>query len=154
MLISNKLFICTFESIKFLLMVLILFENIHRHVHVENQATPLHFFHLEQLSAGSGVQEYRGMYSLFNAEGSLMRVCMCLCVCSKFSLKQLDQLKPNFTWNPNGIGEENLFKGFRSFVVLHLNIVSLWGAGAFRGAFTTNVAPSAGLLAGLWKLKS
>ena len=28
------------------------------------------------------------------------------------------------------------------------------GAGAFRGAFTTNVARSAGLLAGLWKLKS
>ena len=36
--------------------------------------------------------------------------------------------------------DENLFKGFRSFVVLHLNIVNLWG-GAFCGAFTTNVAP-------------
>ena len=39
------------------------------------------FFHLEQLSASSDVQEYRGMYSLFNAQGSLMQVCMCLCVC-------------------------------------------------------------------------
>ena len=67
--------------------------------------------------------------------------CMCLYVCSKSSLKQLGQLKPNFIWNHNGIGEENLFKGFRSFVVLHLNIASLWGPGAFRGAFTTNVAP-------------
>ena len=92
---SNKLFIYTFEVIKFLLMVLICFANIHKHVHVENQATPPHFFHLEQPSAGSGVQEYRGVYSLFNAEGSLMRVCMCLCVCSKSSLKQLGQLKPN-----------------------------------------------------------
>ena len=96
------------------------------------------FFLLEQLSAGSSVQEYRGMYSLFNAEG--MRVCMCLCVCSKSSLKQLGQLKPNFMWNHNGM-EENLFKGFRSFVVLHLNTVSLWGAGDFCWAFTTNVAP-------------
>ena len=85
----------------------------HKHVHVENQATPPNYFHLEQLSAGSGVQEYRGMYSLFNAEGSLMRVCMCLCVCSKPSLKQLCQLKPNFMWNHNEIGEEKLFKGFR-----------------------------------------
>ena len=40
-----------------------------------------------------------------------MRVCMSLCVCSKSSLKQLGQLKPNFMWNHNGIGEENLFKG-------------------------------------------
>ena len=46
----------------------------YKHVHVENQVTPPHIFHLEQLSASSGVQEYRGMYSLFNAEGSLMRV--------------------------------------------------------------------------------
>ena len=85
-------------------MVLIWFSN------VENQATPLHISHLEQLSAGSGVQEYTGMYSLFNAEGSLMRVCMCLCVCSKSSLKQMGQLKPNFMWNHNGIEEKNLFK--------------------------------------------
>ena len=63
------------------LMVLICFANIHKHVHVENQATAPHIFHLEQLSASSGVQEYRGMYSLFNVEVSLMRVCMCLCVC-------------------------------------------------------------------------
>ena len=66
---------------------------------------------------------------------------MLVLVCSKPSLNQLGQLKPNFMWNHIGIGEESLFKGFRSFVVLQLNIVSLWEAGAFRGAFTTNVAP-------------
>ena len=70
-----------------------------------------------------------------------MRVCMCLRVCSKSFLKQLGQLKPNFMWNHNGIGEENLFKGFRSFGVLHLNIVSLWGRGLYAGLLPQNVAP-------------
>ena len=70
------------------------------------------YFHLEQLSSSSGVQKYRSMYSLFNAQGSLMQVCVCVCVCvcSKSSLEQLGQLKPNFMCNNNGIGEENLFK--------------------------------------------
>ena len=83
-----------------------------------------------------------------------MRVCACLCVCSKSSLKQLGQLKPNFMWNHNGIGDENLFKGFRSFAVLHLNIVSLCGRGLFVGLLPEMWPRSAGLLAGLWKLKS
>ena len=85
-----------------------------------------------------------------------MRVCMYmyLCLCSKSSLKQPGQLKPNFTWNHNGIGEENLFKGFRSFVVLQLNIVSLLGRGLFAGLLPQMWPRSAGLLAGLWKLKS
>ena len=83
----------------------------------------------------SGVQEY--MYSLFNAEGSLVYVCMyvylpaCLyvvysmcmyhvCVCVQISsLKPLGQLKPNLMWNLRGIGEESLFKWSRSFAVLH-----------------------------------
>ena len=153
---SNKLSICTFELINFLLMVLIYFANIHKHVHVENQATPTQIFHLEQLSASSGVQESRGMYSLFNAEGSLMRVCTCMClfVCSQSSLKNLGQLKPNFMWNHNGKGEDNLFKLFWSFVVLHLNIVSLMGWGLFAGLLPQMWSRSAGLLAGLWKLKS
>ena len=80
------------------------------------------------------MQEYRGMYSLFNAEGSLMRVCMCLCVCSKSSLKQLGQLKPNFMWNHNW-GR----KFIQMIPVICLYIVILWGAPAFAGF--TNVAP-------------
>ena len=47
-------------------------------------------------------------------------------------------------------GEENLFTGFRSFVVLHLNIVSLWGRGLFPGLLPQMWPRSAGL----WKLKS
>ena len=66
-----------------------------------------------------------------------MRVCMCLYVCSKYSLKPLDQLKPNFMWNHNWIGEENLFK-----LSSHLSsYCHPLGAGAFCRAFTTNVAP-------------
>ena len=53
-----------------------------------------------------------------------------------------------FHGNHNGIGEENLFKLFRSFVVLHLNIVN------FAGLLPQMWPRSAGLLAGLWKLKS
>ena len=84
----------------------------------------------------SVVQEY--MYSLFNAESSLVSVCMyagrgymflmyvcmsvflCVCVCIQISsVKPLGQLKPNSMWNLHGIGEESLFKWSRSFGVLH-----------------------------------
>ena len=40
-----------------------------------------------------------------------------------------------FMLTHNGIGEENVFKLFRSFVVLHLNIVSLWGWGFSQGFY-------------------
>ena len=66
-----------------------------------------------------------------------MRVGMCVCVCSKSSLKQMDQLKPNFMVNHNGIGEENLFKLFQSFVF----ILPCSGGWAFCRAFTINVVP-------------
>ena len=66
---------------------------------------------------------------------------MCLCVCSKSSLKQLGQLKPNFMWNHNGIGEENLFKRIPVICCFSVENCQPLGAGAFRGAFTTNVAP-------------
>ena len=51
-------------------------------------------------------------------------------------------------------GEEYLFKGFRSLVVLQLKIVSLWGRGLFAGLLPQMWPHSVGLLAGLWKLKS
>ena len=59
------------------------------------------------------------------------------------SLKSLGQLKPNFTWNLHGIGEEKLFKWSRSFVVLHYCQPS-WGGGgggAFSRDFTINLSP-------------
>ena len=138
---SNKLFICTSELIKLLLMVLIGFANMHKHVHVENQASPPHIFHLEQLSAGSGVPEYRDMYSLFNAEGSLMRVCMYLCVCSKSSLKQLAQLKRNFIVKPQWNRGEKFILMILVICYSSFEYCQPLGAGAFRRAFTTNVAP-------------
>ena len=95
---------------------------------------------LEQLSAGSGVQEYRGVYSLFNAEGSLMRVCMCLCVFKIFSEK-LGQLKPNFMWNHNGIEGRKFIQRISVICCSSFEYCQPLGAGAFRGAFTTNVAP-------------
>ena len=87
------------------------------------------------------MQEYRDMYSLFNAEGSLMRVCICLCVCSKSSLKQLGQLKPNFMWNHNGIGGRKFIQMIPVICCSSFEYCQPLGAGAFRGAFTTNLAP-------------
>ena len=88
------------------------------------------------------MQECRGVYSLFNAECSLMRVCMSLYVCSKSSLKQLGQLKPNFVWNHNGIGRG---KFIQMIPVICCSSFEHWpllgGGGAFCRAFTTNVAP-------------
>ena len=55
------------------------------------------------------------------------------------SLKPLGQLKPNFTWNLHGIGEESLFKWYRSFVVLHY--CQPPGAGVFSRDFTINLSP-------------
>ena len=43
---------------------------------------------------------------------------------------------------------------YTTFVVLHLNIVSLWERGLFGGLLPQMWTRSAGLLAGLWKLKS
>ena len=48
---SNKLFICPCIFLLFSFMVDIGFANVHRHVYVENQATPPYIFHLERLSA-------------------------------------------------------------------------------------------------------
>ena len=68
------------------------------------------------------------------------RVCMCVCVYVQISsLKPLGQLKPNFTWNLHGIGEESLFKWSRSFVVLHY--CQPPGEWAFSSDFTINLSP-------------
>ena len=68
-----------------------------------------------------------------------MRVCMCLCVCSKSSLKQLGQLKPNFMWNHIGVGE--FIQRILVICCSSFEYCQPLGAGAFRGAFTTNLAP-------------
>ena len=80
---------------------------------------------------------------------------VCACVCAKIFSETTGPTEARFhvesQWDR---GEENLFKGFRSFVVLHLNIVSLWGRGLFAGLLPQMRPGSAGLLAVLWKLKS
>ena len=57
-------------------------------------------------------------------------------------------MKPKFMWNHNRIGEESLFKRFRSFVVLHY-CQSPGGRGLLAGILPQVWPRSAGLLAGL-----
>ena len=71
-----------------------------------------------------------------------MSMCVFVGVCSNSSLKQLGYLKLNFTWNHHGIGEEKYSNNSgHIFVVLHFDIASLQGAGAFGKDLTTNLAP-------------
>ena len=85
-----------------------------------------------------GALEY--MYSLYNAEGSLMsarayaRVCMCVKIPS---LKPLGHLKPNIIRNRHGIGENSLFKWPMSFFCGERGP----RAGAFSSDFSINLSP-------------
>ena len=71
-----------------------------------------------------------------------------VCVFKIFS-ETTGPTKAKFYIEPQWDREENVFKGFRSFVVLHLRIVSLWGWGLFAGLLPQMWPRSAGLLAGL-----
>ena len=60
-------------------------------------------------------------------------------MCSNSSLKSLSQLTTKFTWDHHGIGEKiySIDSGQLLFIIL---ILSVPGAGAFSGDFTTNLA--------------
>ena len=76
-------------------------------------------------------------------------------VCSKSSLKQLGQLsEAKFHVEPRWDGGRKVIQMIPVICCSSFEYCQPLGAGAFRRAFTTNVAPQAGLLAGLWKLKS
>ena len=63
-----------------------------------------------------------------------MQVCSVLVCVFKLFSETTGPTETKFHVEPQwDRGDENLFKGFRSFVVLHLNIVSLWGRGLFTG---------------------
>ena len=62
---------------------------------------------------------------------------MCMCVCSDSSLTSLRQRKTKFTWDYHRIGEKIYSNGSG---ILYFNFVCPWGAGAFSGDFTTNLA--------------
>ena len=62
-------------------------------------------------------------------------------VCSKYSLKQLGQLKPNFMWNHNGKSRRKFIQMIPVICCSSFEYCQPLGAGAFRRAFTTNVAP-------------
>ena len=62
---------------------------------------------------------------------------MCMRVCSDSSLTSLRQLKTKFTWDHHRIGEKIYLNGS---VILYFKFVCPWGAGAFSGDFTTNLA--------------
>ena len=82
-----------------------------------------------------------------------MRVCMCVCVCSKSSLKQLGQPKPNFMWNHNGIERRKFYSRIPVICCSSFEYCQPLGAGAFRGAFTTNVAPQCRALSRALEIK-
>ena len=69
-------------------------------------------------------------------------------MCSNSSLKSLSQLKTKFTWDHHGIGEK-IYSNDSGQLLFFILILSAPGAGAFSRDFTTNLARSAGHLAGL-----
>ena len=76
---------------------------------------------------------------------------VCACVCSDSSLTSLRQLKTKFTWDHHGIGKKIYSNGSD---ILYFNFVCPWGRGLLAGILPQILPGSAGLLAGLCKLKS
>ena len=68
-----------------------------------------------------------------------MRVCMSLYVCSKSSLKQLGQLKPDFVWNHNGIGGG---KFIQMIPVICSSSFEHWPLGGFLQGFYHKCGPA------------
>ena len=58
-------------------------------------------------------------------------------MCSDSTLTSLRQLKTKFMWDHHEIGEKIYSNGSG---ILYFNFICPWGAGAFSGDFTTNLA--------------
>ena len=77
---------------------------------------------------------------------------MCMCV-FKFFFEITEPTEDKVHMGLPRDRGENLFKRFRS-VVVYVNFVSPWGRGLLAGILPQIWPGSAGLSAGLWKLKS